>query len=139
MKTAAPLPRTLPKTFAELSELVVPLINDGQSYADALPLLDRLVVTPLNAAQQQFLDLLTDQLEAYEKEHGPEIPEPMNGLQALIYLLEQNQMTAADLAGLLDVHRSAAFRLLNGERSLTVPHIRKLCQRFCVSADLFVR
>jgi HTH-type transcriptional regulator/antitoxin HigA len=54
-------------------------------------------------------------------------------------LLDTHGMTASDLARLLDVHRSTASKILSGDRSLTVEHIKVLSGRFRVSADLFLR
>ena len=61
---------------------------------------------------------------------------PANELVA--YLLEENDLKKEDLAKLLEVERSAAFKILKGSRNLTAEHIRKLCERFRVSADLFI-
>ena len=43
-----------------------------------------------------------------------------------------------DLARLLDVHPSMGSKILRGERSLTVEHLRKLCERFKVNPRLFI-
>ncbi len=48
-------------------------------------------------------------------------------------------MTGEDLAALLGIDRSQAFKILKGTRSLTVEHIRKLSERFQTGADIFVR
>jgi HTH-type transcriptional regulator / antitoxin HigA len=53
-------------------------------------------------------------------------------------LLEENGMNASDLARLLDVHPSLGSKILRGERSLTVEHLRKLCLRFKVNPQLFM-
>jgi transcriptional regulator with XRE-family HTH domain len=44
-----------------------------------------------------------------------------------------------DLAKLIGVDRSVAYRILKGERALTTDHIKTLCERFSVPADLFIR
>ena len=46
-------------------------------------------------------------------------------------------MTASALGGLLG-NRSIGSKLLRGERELSKAHIRRLCERFKVSADLFL-
>ena len=38
----------------------------------------------------------------------------------------------------LDVHPSMGSKILRGERSLTVEHLRKLCERFSVNPRLFM-
>lgn len=57
---------------------------------------------------------------------------------SLKHLLEENQMNASDLARLLGVHPSLGSKILKGERSLTVAHLRKLAERFKVSPGLFL-
>ena len=47
-------------------------------------------------------------------------------------------MNASDLARLLDMHASMGSKILRGERSLTVDHLRKLCERFKVNPGLFM-
>lgn len=47
-------------------------------------------------------------------------------------------MNASDLARLLGVHISMGSKILKGERSLTVEHLKKLAKRFHVRADLFI-
>jgi antitoxin component HigA of HigAB toxin-antitoxin module len=64
-------------------------------------------------------------------------PPKATGLDALCLLLEANDMSAADLARLLGVHRTLGGMILRGERHLTLAHVRTLAKRFNVSSDLF--
>jgi antitoxin component HigA of HigAB toxin-antitoxin module len=54
------------------------------------------------------------------------------------HLLSENDMSASDLARLLGVHASMGFKILEGERALTVDHLKKLAERFKVRPDLFM-
>ena len=47
-------------------------------------------------------------------------------------------MSAADLARLLGVHTSMGSKILKGDRSLTVDHLKKLAARFMVSLEVFI-
>jgi antitoxin component HigA of HigAB toxin-antitoxin module len=47
-------------------------------------------------------------------------------------------MNASDLARLLGIHPSMGSKILRGERSLTVDHLRTLCERFKVNPRLFM-
>ncbi|MBM4017929.1 MAG: helix-turn-helix domain-containing protein [Planctomycetes bacterium] len=47
-------------------------------------------------------------------------------------------MNASDLTSLLGVHASMGSKILKGERSLTVEHLRKLAERFKVSPEVFM-
>ena len=54
-------------------------------------------------------------------------------------LLEENDMTGDDLAKLLDVDRSVAYKMLKGSRNLTAAHIRAIADRFLISADALIQ
>lgn len=60
------------------------------------------------------------------------------GLAALRHLLEEHGMNASSLARLLGVHASMGSKILKGERSLTVDHLKLLAARFKVRADVFM-
>ncbi len=47
-------------------------------------------------------------------------------------------MNASDLARLLGVHPSMGSKILNGDRMLTVEHLRKLSERFKVNPQVFM-
>lgn len=47
-------------------------------------------------------------------------------------------MNASDLARLLGVHPSMGSKILKGQRSLTVEHLRKFAARFQVSVELLL-
>ena len=65
-------------------------------------------------------------------------PRGAQRVDSLRHLLEENGMNASDLARLLGVHASMGSKILKGERALTVDHLRKLAERFKVSAELFM-
>ena len=85
-----------------------------------------------------YLETLVQLVQAYEAEHHAIDTTGLTGLDSLKHLLEENQMNASDLARLLGVHPSLGSKILKGERSLTVAHIRKLAERFKVSPGLFL-
>ena len=93
----------------------------------------------LTPDQEDYLDVLSGLIEAWETRHPAKLPgKPPSGLDCLRHLLEEDQMTAIDLARLLGVHRSLGAMILRGERQLTVGHIKMLAKRFCVSGELFL-
>ncbi len=140
MKTA---PATLkfsamPKTYAGLVALHVPrLIHDEASYDNAVEIVHALVGFKLTRDQDDYLELVTRLIEDYERETVPE-PKPVKGIEALKFLLSENDLSADGLGRIIGVDRSIAYRILKGARNLTADHIKKLSARFCVSADLFL-
>lgn len=128
----------LPKTYVELVALHVPRpISDRVSYENTVAIVDALAGHALNRDQEDYLEILGDLIESYEEENLPALPK-VTGPKLVRYLLEENGLTGDDLARLLKVDRSVAYRILKGTRNLTTDHIRKLCDRFSVRADLFL-
>lgn len=128
----------LPKTYGELVTLHVPRpINDKISYENTVAIVDALAGHALNRDQEDYLEILGDLIESYEAENLPALPK-LTGPKMLQYLLAENDLTGDDLAHLLKVDRSVAYKLVKGTRNLTTDHIRRLCERFSVRADLLI-
>jgi HTH-type transcriptional regulator/antitoxin HigA len=145
MKTLTHKPRRfvrngeIPKTYRELCQLYLPRpIHDDAENAEATVMMNALAVfTRLNAEQRDYLDVLTDLVDEFDQ--GKKIRWPkISGLDVLKHLLEEHGMSAADLARLLEVHRTLGGMILRGERKLTLNHVRTLARHFGVSADLFM-
>lgn len=128
----------LPKTYAGLVALHMPRpIRDKVAYDNAVEMVHALAGHRLNRDQDDYLALMARLVEDYENENVPE-PKPINGVEALKFLLGEHGLTAADLGDLIGVNRSVAYRILKGARNLTADHIKKLATRFAVSADFFL-
>jgi HTH-type transcriptional regulator/antitoxin HigA len=79
---------------------------------------------------------LSSLVEVYERQN---VPEPkVTGLNLLRHLAEANNLSAADLSRLLGRDRSLGVRILNGERQLTVEHIKKLAGHFGLPVQSFI-
>lgn len=142
MKTAKPtslaLPAKLPSRYADLVALHMPRpIHDRVAYDNTVEVIDALAGHALNTDQEDYLELLSQLVETYEAAHLRPYPK-VKGINALKFLLSENQLTGDDLAKLLSVDRSTAYKLLKGTRNLTTEHIRILCERFSVGAELLI-
>ncbi len=142
MKTAKlnslSLPAKLPTRYTELVALHMPRpIHDRVAYDNMVDVIDTLAGHKLNADQEDYLELLSQLVETYETAHLTPYPK-VKGIDALRFLLSENQLTGDDLAKLLSVDRSTAYKILKGTRNLTTEHIRVLCERFSVSAELLI-
>lgn len=140
MKTARNLSfDRLPTTFDRLIKLHPPRpIHDEVGYKNTVEIVDALAGHPLNRDQEDYLLLLSTLVEHYEAEALPPLPKS-TGLDLLRYLLEEHQLGGGDLAQIIGVDRSVAYRILKGERGLTTEHIKALCKRFGVPANVFIR
>lgn len=131
-------PAAFPKNYADLVALHMPRpIHDRVAYDNTVDVIDALAGHKLNADQEDYLELLSQLVEAYESSHLTP-PKKVKGVDALNFLLAENQLTGDDLAKLLSVDRSTAYKILKGTRNLTTEHIRALCERFNVDAGLFL-
>ena len=130
----------LPRQFEELVRMLPPqAIQDDVQYANTLGVIDRLMaIAEATKGQAVYLETLVQLVQAYEAEHHAIETADISGLDSLKHLLNENGMNASDLARLLDVHASLGSKILTGERSLTVEHIRKLAVQFKVSPSLFL-
>ena len=128
----------LPKDYAGLCRMLTPRpIHDKVDFENVTEITDAMAGHKLTADQEDYFDLLCRLIEDYEKEQCLPAPK-VSGLDALQHLLKAHDMSAADLARLLGVHRTLGGMILRGERQLTLAHVRTLAKHFRVSADLFL-
>jgi antitoxin component HigA of HigAB toxin-antitoxin module len=131
----------LPTDFNELVRNVYTLrpIHDDVEYGNVGEILDVLAVNEdrLNTDQRDFLEALTALIEQYDRAQEPLCASRITGLEALKFLLKENDMNGSDLGRLLG-HRTAGSAILRGKRKLTIAQIRKLAGHFSVDASLFL-
>lgn len=140
MTTTSSANRKLPRSFEGLvAEMVPQAIMDDVQYENTVEMIDRLMAAgKLTRGQGLYLETLVELVQAYEAKHYAVETADLNGIDALRHLLAENGMNASDLGRLLGVHPSMGSKLLKGERSLTVEHLRKLCDRFKVRPELLM-
>ena len=90
----------------------------------------------LSPDERKLLKLLTRLVEDFEDKTYP-IPLNADPLKAMLFLMEQNGLKQADM---VDVFGSdgRVSEVVNGKRSISKNHARKLADKFNVSADLFI-
>ena len=86
------------------------------------------------AEQQALISLLALLVEDYDSRHYA-IP-PVSGAEALAYLMEENGLKAADLAGIMP--RSRVSEILAGKRGISREQAKLLGERFKVGAEVFL-
>jgi len=140
MRTTSRTRSKLPSRFDDLVKIMAPqAIMDDVQYENTLEMIDRLMAGgKLSKGQELYLETLVQLVQTYEAgQHAIDTAE-LDGIDALRQLLAENDMTASDLARLLGIHASMGSKILNGDRSLTVTHLRKLAERFNVRPELFM-
>ncbi len=130
----------LPGRFDALVHLMAPrAIGDDENYQGTMEMIDRLMANDkLTNGQSVYLETLIQLVRAYEAQHHAIDTSDLSGLDSLRHLMHENDMNASDLARLLGVHASMGSKILKGERSLTVHHLKKLSSRFKVSPEIFI-
>ncbi len=145
MKTTTPKNRRfvsytdVPKTYRELCQLYLPRpIHDASEDATATEMMNALAVfSKLNAEQRDYLDVLTEFVDAHDKTKPVRWPK-IKGRDVLEHLLKEHGMNGADLSRILGGSRNLGAMILREDRNLTVSHIRRLAAHFKVSPELFV-
>jgi antitoxin component HigA of HigAB toxin-antitoxin module len=130
---------TLPKDYPGLCRKHLPRpIRDAVDLQNVLEVTDAMAGHNLSPDQEDYFDLLCRLIQDYEKDLQQTRTRRDTGVNVLRHLLDEHGMTAADLARLLNVHRSLGAMILRGERQLTLGHVAVLAQHFGLSADLFL-
>jgi HTH-type transcriptional regulator/antitoxin HigA len=122
---------------------LVPLLGDSRArkdYEEAVKLTEYLVEFEPDSP---LIDMLTTKIDAYE-ESAPEFAEfnariaaAGNGLTLLRTLMDQYGLNTSDLKEEIG-SKSLVSRVLRGERTLTLEHMRKLSRRFGIPVSRFV-
>ena len=127
-RTATPYAK-IPKTYAGLMALhLIRPVHDQVDADNAAEMIDLLAGHALNAEQADYLDLLS---ELYEKWESAQFPiSRASGAELLRLVLAERDESAGDLAKLIGVDVSLAYRVLRGERQLTAVQIRKVADSY---------
>jgi HTH-type transcriptional regulator / antitoxin HigA len=107
--------------------------NDGD-HAEAKALIEKLMGSE-DTADQARMAAQARLIEAYERARWPRRTPSLPDL--LTYLMEQHGLSRADLVPLLGTP-SRVSEVLNGKRELSMSMVRKLRERFRISADLLI-
>jgi HTH-type transcriptional regulator/antitoxin HigA len=135
----ADMPRTnlnlknLPEDFESLVRLHPPAaIHDEVAYRNTMGVVNKLTSLPvLTEGQLKYLDTITILVERYEDETEGVVPQGMDRLAVLRYLMKDRGINASELGRLLG-DRSLGSKILNGERALSKSHIKILAKHFNV-------
>ncbi len=113
------------------------VLRNAREYDAAVSEIDALLDRGrLSREKEDRLEFLTLLVEAYDDAHYP-MGERSTPQSVVDFLLEQNDMTRAELAPLMG-GRSRVSDFFNGRRQLSLGQIQKLRERFGVSADALI-
>ena len=115
-------------------EATIIIIENDDDHKKAMELVSRL----MSATTHEDIARLSAQareVEAYEAVRWPR--ERVSVPEIIGYLMEQHDLTRDDLAPLFG-GRGRVSDVLNGKRTLSIATVKKLRERFGVSADILI-
>ncbi|WP_323664618.1 helix-turn-helix domain-containing protein [Pectobacterium carotovorum] len=122
---------------------IVPFLGGSTSrkdYEDALKLTEYQIESEPDSP---LIDMLTAKIDKYEDD-APEfaafnerVKALPAGIALLRVLMDQHQLTQSDFEAEIG-KKSLVSRILNGERTLTLDHMRALAKRFDIPVSAFV-
>ena len=113
-------------------------IHDKIGQRSATQVVDWLSIRAQTPDQVEFLDLVSDLLDEYERQFL-KVDNTSDPLELLQYIVEENGITARKLGEILDVDHSVAARILKGESGITVEHAKSLGARFKLDPKTFLK
>src|ERR1700730_9456950 len=135
--TATKAARALPDTYFELvKELPLAHLRDDSELDAAQEMIDRLLVQDLDDGAQEYLNVLTDLVEAYENEHHP-IPDASEA-DVLRALMQAHRFSQVRLAQQTGIAQSTLAAVLKETGSLTKEQVITLARFFHVSPAAFL-
>lgn len=111
-------------------------IRDDGHLAEALEVLDGLLAQNLDTGAQDYVDVLTDLVEAYEDQHVA-IPDATEA-DVLRELMRSHALTQSELRRRTGIAQSTISAVLSGSRSLTRDQVVALARFFHVSPAAFL-
>ena len=124
------------QVWPQISDVLLPPHTQAE-YERAIALLDELideVGEDESHSLASLMETLGILIEAYENSH---LPEPTGDpISTLKEFMADHKLGVRDLTELGD--EAAVAEILQGQRALTLPQIRALARRFCVSPAVFV-
>jgi len=110
------------------------VIQNDTDHAAAKALIDRLMGSD-DPGQQARMAAQAHLIESYERARWPRRTPALPVL--LTYLMDQHGLSRADLVPLLGT-ASRVSEVLGGKRALSMTMVRRLPERFHISADLLI-
>ena len=112
------------------------LIETKKDYENAIKAFQKVFHAKAGSDAEKEAKLLALLIEDYENKNI-HIPEP-DPIEAIKYMMEQSQMSQADLAKILG-NKGNISKVLNRKRKLSIEMIRKLSSSLHIPADILIQ
>ncbi len=137
---AKPTFATMPKEYEDLCKLLLPRpIHDKAAYENTTEIAEVFAgwEEAMSPGQADYFEILCDMIAKYDSEQDEPIPDA-SPLELLKLLMEEHNMSGADLSKLLGASRLLGPMILRGERSITAKHAAVFGEHFAVSPAAFI-
>jgi HTH-type transcriptional regulator / antitoxin HigA len=132
-----PYSQALPATyFALVKRFPLTHIRDDDHLSAASAVIDQLLQRELDEGEREYLNVLTDMVEAYEDVHVP--VQDVSEADVLRELMSANRLTQPKLARAVGIAQSTISAVLNGVRPLTKGQVITLARYFGVAPGAFL-
>ena len=129
--------RPMPDSYFDLvRRFPLTHIRDDAHLDAAQEVIDRLLQEDLDFGAQEYLDVLTDMVEAYEDQRVP--IRDASEADVLRELMGANRLNQPMLAKAVGISQSTISAVLNGARSLTKAQVIKLAKHFAIAPAAFL-
>lgn len=116
-------------------DIIKPIRTEAE-YQAALEEINHLFDVAAGTPEEDHLELLTILVEAYESTHYP-VPPP-DPIDAILHVMDAQQLTSRDLEPYLG-SPAQVTAILNRQKPLTLPMIRKLHQGLGIPAEILIQ
>jgi len=114
-------------------------IRTKAELAAATRILDRLFGREdADSGEADYVDVLSDLVDAYERDNDPNYDSDATGLEVLHSLMEEHDMKQSVLAAKLGISAPAMSLIVSGDRPITADHARNLGKVFSVDPGVFI-
>jgi HTH-type transcriptional regulator/antitoxin HigA len=113
----------------------IKVLKSDEDYNQALKRLEEIFHAPVASREGDEAEILSILIEKYEDENYPiEAPNPV---EAILFRMEQLEMTQKDLASILG-YKSRVSEILNKKRKLNIQMIRNLHDKLNIPYDSLI-
>ncbi len=113
-----------------------PIRSEEELAAATEVMQDLAIRDDLTLGEQDYLDILTNIIEAYEDVHYP--MNEVSGLEILRHLIEESGKPQFEIAREVKIAASTISSILNGTRELNRKHIEAFAAYFRLSPEAFM-
>ena len=119
-----------------MNPLKYTIIKNEEQYNEYCHILENLVIQD-NEELMNEVDLLTLIIERWDSEHNA--LNKLDPIELIKALMEENNIRAKDLVGILSLSKGTVSKILNYQKGLSKRTIRKLAQYFRITQEALNR